>query len=51
METNVHFSVSGKMLAVKINGIKTNAILDTGSTYTLLPYLIWKKLNLPSNIL
>ena len=51
MEANVHFSDGGKMLAVTINGIKTNAILDTGSTYTLLPYLIWEKLNLPSNIL
>ena len=51
LEAPVYFSDSGKMLAVTINGIKTNAILDTGSTYTLLPYLIWEKLNLPSNIL
>ena len=39
------------MLAVNINGIKTSAILDTGSTYTLLPYLVWKKLGLPPNLL
>ena len=39
------------MMAVTINGIKTNAILDTGSTYTLLPYLVWKKLWFPPNLL
>ena len=51
LKAPVQFSGAGKMLAVKINGIKTHAILDTGSTYTLLPYLVWKKLGLPPNLL
>ena len=40
LEASVQFSGAGKMLAVKINGIKTHAILDTDSTYTLLPSIL-----------
>ena len=51
IEAPVRLSGAGKMLAVNINGIQASAILDTGSTYTLLPFLLWKKLGLNSNLL
>ena len=41
----------GPMLDLKINDIKAIAVLDTGSSYTLVPYSVWTMLNLNSNAL
>ena len=51
IQTKVNFVQGGKMLAVSINKIKSNAILDTGSSFTLIPYFVWEKLKLTPNML
>ena len=46
-----HFACSGPMVSVNINGISVSTILDTGSTFTLIPHTIWRKLKLNPNLL
>ena len=45
----VHLADSGPMLSILINGQATSCILDTGSTFTLIPYKLWKKRNINDN--
>ena len=51
VEVSVNLTGKGPMLAIHINGVQASAILDTGSTFTLLPFPLWQKLNLNSNLL
>ena len=39
------------MLAILVNDTPVSCILDTGSTFTLIPFSLWKKLNTNSNTL
>ena len=41
----------GPMLNLKLNGIQATAVLDTGSSYTLVPYSVWTMLELNPNVL
>ena len=41
-----NFAGSGPKILVLINGTSVSTILDTGSTLTLMPHTIWKKLKL-----
>ena len=40
---------SGLMINVIVNKIKATAILDTGSTFSLIPHAVWLELNLNPN--
>ena len=51
VDVNVARAGSGPMIHVKVNDIKSTAILDTGSTFTLIPHAVWLMLNLNSNVL
>ena len=49
MDISVHLADKGPMLSILVNNHPTPCILDTGSTYTLIPFKLWKKLNLNQN--
>ena len=40
---------SGLMINLNVNKIKATAILDTGSTFSLIPHAVWLQLNLNPN--
>ena len=37
------------MLSILVNGFQTTCILDTGSTFTLVPFKFWKQLQINQN--
>ena len=45
-EISVYLSNSGPRVVTSINGINFNSLLDSGSSFTLLPYQYWKQLNI-----
>ena len=38
---DVALAISGLMIIVKVNETKATAILDSGSTFTLIPHVVW----------
>ena len=49
MEVPVNLTGKSPMLAILVNDQPTSCILDTGSTFTLIPFPLWKKLNINPN--
>ena len=49
MEVPVNLTGKGPMLAILVNDQPTSCILDRGSTFTLIPFPLWKKLNINPN--
>ena len=49
LDTPVNFTGKGPMLAILVNGTPTSCILDTGSTFTLIPFVLWQKLKINPN--
>ena len=49
MEVPVNLADKGPMLSILVNDQPTSCILDTGSTFTLIPFPLWKKLNINPN--
>ena len=49
MEVSVNLTGKGPMLAILVNGTPTSCILDTGSTFTLIPFVLWQKLKINPN--
>ena len=46
---DVNYANKAPILNVSLNKCSTNAILDTGSTYSLVPYTVWQTLGLNKN--
>ncbi len=51
VDFNVHLANSGPLLSFYLNGHLTEGVLDTGSTFTLVPYKFWKTLKLNQSML
>ena len=49
IQVSVNLTGNSPMLTVYVNGTQAPCILDTGSTFTLIPYVLWKKLNINQN--
>ena len=45
----VNYANKAPILQICLNSCNTSAILDTGSTFSLIPYSIWQKLNINKN--
>ena len=51
VDFNVHLANSGPLLSFYLNGHLTEGVLDTGSTFTLVPYKFWKTLKINQSML
>ena len=49
VDISVHLADKGPMLSILGNNHHTSCILDSGCTYTMIPFKLWKKLNLNQN--
>jgi hypothetical protein len=45
----INYANKAPILQICLNTCNTSAILDTGSTFSLIPYSIWQKLNINKN--
>ena len=45
----INYANKAPILQICLNNCNTSAILDTGSTFSLIPYSIWQKLNINKN--
>ena len=45
----VNLANSGPMMSILVNNYPTTCILDTGSTFTLVPFQLWKKMKINPN--
>ena len=48
-EVHVRLTGKGPMLAILVNETPVSCILDTGSTFTLTPFTLWKQLKINPN--
>ena len=49
LDVLVNLANSGPMLNICVHNLLTTCVLDTGSTYTLVPFHIWQKFKINSN--
>ena len=42
VDISVNLADSGPLLSILVNNHPTTCILDTGSTFTLIPFKLWK---------
>ena len=49
LDVLVNLANSGPMLNIRVHNLLTTCVLDTGSTYTLVPFHIWQKFKINSN--
>ena len=49
VDVEVNYADKAPILQICLNSFSTNAILDTGSTYSLVPFSIWQKLKIHKN--
>ena len=51
LNISVNVANNGPMIDTCVNNFKTNCVVDTGSTYTLVPFHIWTKFKINPNML
>ena len=49
MELPVNLTAKVPMLAILVNDTPASCILDTGSTFTLIPFSLWQKMKINPN--
>ena len=49
VDVPVNLANSGPMLAILVNNTPAQCVLDTGSTFTLVPFTFWKTLKINPN--
>ena len=49
VDVEVNYANKAPILQICLNSYSTSAILDTGSTFSLVPFSIWQKLNIHKN--
>ena len=49
LDVLVNLANSGPMLNIRVHNLLTTCVLDTGSTYTLVPFNIWQKFKINAN--
>ena len=49
VDTSANLANSGPMMSILVNGFQTTCILDTGPSFTLVPFQFWKQLQINQN--